>query len=181
MNTGDSITIQFQSGYDLSATSNVKIWMCLLFMMSCIGSIASSIVIIATLRQKVNASILLLLSLSFADFVYTTQCLIIVIGNLIAGRWAFGKIGAEINYLLTMNAVLNSGMSLSLITIERYIAIFNHTFITKTRAAIWIAITCIFSMLVSLVPIFTGDFEDSLSLKRNRAGNDVLLGTRKNS
>ncbi|KAJ3318893.1 hypothetical protein HDV06_006945 [Boothiomyces sp. JEL0866] len=164
MDAVDSLIIQTQPGYNLDISADSQIWMSVLFMLTCIGAITSIIVIISSLRQQINASTVLLLSLSVADFLYTLQTLIFTTINLSVGKWVVGRTGGEINYTVTMICVLSSGMGLALITIERYIAIFYQTSLTKPRAILWIAMAWAISIITTFLPIFAGSLDKALTI-----------------
>lgn len=160
----NGVGAQFQPGYNLSLSPTMKIWACVIFMYTCLGEIGSLLVIISTLNQRINASTLVLLSLSIADWIYTTQSLIITIGNLLAGQWAFGKGATKVIFFIELICILCSGTSVVLLTLERYFAIFHKKALTKKVAVNLVIITWSISVMVSLIPIMSGSFEDSISI-----------------
>ncbi|KAJ3318891.1 Melatonin receptor type 1B [Boothiomyces sp. JEL0866] len=164
----DSISIQFQPGYDLTLSASVKIWMCVLFMFSSIGFLGSLLVIVSNCRQNINASIVLYLSLSFADMLYTFETIIVVVANLIHQEWAIEKTGAVLNYIVTIASIIGSATSLVLITIERYLTIANQVSITRHTAIMWIAVTWAISLLLPLIPIISQDYEGMISISASK-------------
>lgn len=164
----DSINIQLQPGYDLSLSTIVKIWMSVLFMFSSVGFLGSLLVIVSNCKQNINAPIILYLSLSFADMLYTFETIVVVVANLIYERWAIEKLGAVINYVVTISSIIGSATSLVLITIERYITIANQVSISKFTAFVWVMITWAISIILPLIPMITSEYEQLISISASK-------------
>ncbi|KAJ3271405.1 hypothetical protein HDV01_006692 [Terramyces sp. JEL0728] len=130
----------------------------------CIGCVGSILVFASTLRNKIENSMLLTLSLCMADFIYTANVLFFITAELYYDHFPFSKTGCEINYFIAMYSSISSGKSLLFIMIERYMLIFYNIeystrFFTVALSIIWVA-PFIFTML----PIFTGELESTLAL-----------------
>ncbi|KAJ3318892.1 hypothetical protein HDV06_006944 [Boothiomyces sp. JEL0866] len=164
----DTMGSQFQSGYDLSITPDIQIWLCIWFMATSVGCIGSLLVIISSLRQNINASMLLLLSLTCADFMYSAHVWVNTIQVLYHHQYAFGKTGCTISHVIAMISAMTSGCSLVLITVERYLAIFYKQYLTVEKSCMWLIILWILGFLVALVPVFTGNLDDALALSPSK-------------
>lgn len=138
-------------GFDLNQTvpytsANVYFVFTELFL-SIIAWFGTIAILVILLQSTYNTRFIL--SLTVADFVFSTTLIIFHTKHLTSGGWSSGPIGCIISSGLSMTIVSGSVLSMVAISVERYLSIFHAIAFTQFQLGLMVA-------LIWIVPLILG-------------------------
>ncbi|KAJ3306899.1 hypothetical protein HDV03_003936 [Kappamyces sp. JEL0829] len=134
-----------------------------------VGVAAELLVIVASLRnrnfQSGHGATVLVLSLCVADLLFSMVCTYFGVVDIWAGGWSSGQLGCIIDAVLMLFLCCTSILFLLSVTMERYLVIIKRRQVTIETQQQWIAAICVFSLVVTTLPLYTNSYEYSLNLE----------------
>ncbi|KAI8908907.1 hypothetical protein EDD86DRAFT_206382 [Gorgonomyces haynaldii] len=124
------------------------------FLTAISGSIMVIIVLVAMLRHKASPSMLLLLSLCWADLLFCFNNTVYGFIDLMSGAFSTGPIACLINGLNIHWSCFLSVFSLLAITLERYMTVIYQKPMTMRQAWIAVAVMVFSAFMIPMIPIF---------------------------
>ncbi|ESO87457.1 hypothetical protein LOTGIDRAFT_127828 [Lottia gigantea] len=92
------------------------------FVLDIVGNSIVILIIILNKKMRTTTNILIL-NLSVSDIMVGIFCMWVHVGNQISAEWIFGEVVCKVNNFIQVLALTSSVLTLTVISIERYIAI----------------------------------------------------------
>ncbi|KAJ3304988.1 hypothetical protein HDV03_002070 [Kappamyces sp. JEL0829] len=133
------------------------------------GLLASAVVLAAMLQSpSSHPTYYLLANYTLSSLMVTGVNLVYTLTNLASGGWRFNQTGCIANHILAFITVSVSGLTLTAITLERYLCFFYRYYLTVRMTFVWLALIWVFSSTLAFLPLMLSITSATISVQPSK-------------
>jgi hypothetical protein len=132
---------------------------------SIIGLIGSGLILIANFGKPNSESTRILLSISFADWIFSLTVIINNTRNIISGGFGWGLVGCHINSVANVIGACTSVVALAVAALERYLAVCKGIILTERQVTYLVMGIWSFGVFYSATPYWTNQPNETIALE----------------